>query len=111
MTRPNQTAGFSVQDFADEVERYAKAPILDYVIYNTERPTKSLLDRYALEGEREPVEYDQSELGQQHYQAVGAPLISHQAVKRNPNDTLLKRTLIRHDSDRVARLIMRIYFS
>jgi uncharacterized cofD-like protein len=111
MTRPNQTAGFNVQDFADELERYAGAPILDYVIYNTERPTKYLLDRYALEGEREPVEYDAQELAEQHYTAVGAPLISRQAVKRNPNDTMLSRTLIRHDSDKVARLIMRIYFS
>ena len=111
MTRPNQTAGFSVQDFADEVERYAGAPILDYVIYNTERPSKSLLDKYALEGEREQVDFDQEQLAEEHYQAVGEPLISKSAVKRNPNDTLLARTLIRHDSDKVARLIMRIYFS
>jgi uncharacterized cofD-like protein len=111
MTRPNQTAGFRVSDFADEVERYAGAPILDYVIYNTERPSKSLLDRYALEGEREPVEFDPKILAEQHYQAMGEHLISKAIPKRNPNDTMLQRTLIRHDSDKIARLIMRIYFS
>lgn len=110
MTRPNQTAGFSVQDFASEIERYIGAPILDYVIYNTVRPTKSLLDKYALEGEREPVEYNAELLAKQHYQAMGEPLISKTRVKSNPNDAL-KRTLIRHDSDKLARLIMRIYFS
>jgi len=111
MTRPNQTAGFSVQDFADEVERYAGAPILDYVIYNTERPSKSLLNKYALEGEREPVEFDATALANEHYHAIGEPLISKTKPKQNANDTLLKRTLIRHDSDKIARLIMRIYFS
>jgi uncharacterized cofD-like protein len=112
MTRPNQTAGFKVTDFASEIERYAGGPILNYVIYNTQRPSKSLLDRYALEGEREPVEYDRAELAKQHYIGVGEPLISRKAVKKNSNDKWPgMRTLIRHDSDRLARLIMRIYFS
>lgn len=111
MTRPNQTAGFNVADFAAEIERYAGAPILDYVIYNTQKPSRSLLERYALEGEREPVEYDRAVLNQQHYIAVGEPLLSKKPAKRNPNEKFLSRTLIRHDSDRLARLIMRIYFS
>ncbi len=111
MTRPNQTAGFSVSDFAAEIERYATAPILDYVIYNTDRPTPKLLEKYALEGEREPVEFDEADLAEKHYQAIGEELISKEPVKRNPNDTMLTRTLIRHDSDKLARVIMRIYFS
>ncbi|HEV2355138.1 MAG TPA: 2-phospho-L-lactate transferase CofD family protein, partial [Puia sp.] len=111
MTRPNQTAGFNVTDFAAEIERYAGAPILDYVIYNTQKPSRILLERYALEGEREPVEYDRTLLSQQHYIAVGEPLLSKKPAKRNPNEKFLSRTLIRHDSDRLARLIMRIYFS
>ncbi len=111
MTQFKQTAGFNVQDFAAEIERYAGGPILDYVIYNTERPSKQLLNRYALEGEREPVAFSTDYLAEQHYTPVGEPLISRTAVTRNPNDTMLKRTLIRHDSDKLARLIMRIYFS
>jgi uncharacterized cofD-like protein len=111
MTRPNQTAGFNVEDFADEVERYAGSPMLDYVIYNTERPSERLLERYALEGEREPVAFDESVLAKKHYQTIAEPLVSHAEVKQNPNDSMLKRTLIRHDSDTLARLIMRIYFS
>ena len=113
MTRPNQTAGFSVSDFAAEIERYAGGPILDYVIYNTELPGQKQLQMYALEGEREPVMFNPEELAKQHYRSVGEPLISRARPKRDPSDKLLagKRTLIRHDSDRLARLIMRIYFS
>jgi uncharacterized cofD-like protein len=113
MTRPNQTAGFTVQDFAAEIERYAGEPVLGYVIYNTESPAAKLLEKYALEGEREPVEFDSAALAKQHYIAIGEPLISRAEPKRAANDKLMagKRTLIRHDSDRLARLIMRSYFS
>ncbi|MDB5178453.1 MAG: hypothetical protein JWN01_396 [Patescibacteria group bacterium] len=110
MTRPTQTAGFSVQDFAAELERYNGGPFLDYVIYNTEHPAASLLRRYALGGE-EPVNFDQEILSRQTYRAIGDHLIAHSIPPSNANDTLLKRTLIRHDSDKLARLIMRIYFS
>jgi uncharacterized cofD-like protein len=109
MTRPNQTAEFNVTDFADEIERYVGSPFLDYVIYNTEKPSKTLLDRYAVEGD-EPVEFDQRVLADQHYHAIGESLISRITFKQNPNDKL-KRSLIRHDSDKLARIIMRIYFS
>jgi uncharacterized cofD-like protein len=110
MTRPTQTAGFNVEDFASELERYAGGPFLNYVIYNTERPSASLLKRYALEGE-DPVVFTLNTLQKKHYQAIGEPLIAQNTPTQNPHDKLLKRTLIRHDSDKVARLIMRIYFS
>jgi uncharacterized cofD-like protein len=107
MTRPNQTAGFTVTDFAAEVEHYAGGPILDFVIYNTMRPTTELLERYTLEGEL-PVEYDPTNLSRQHYQAVGQPLISQQPFAQAKHDTLLKRTLIRHDSAKLAQTIMNL---
>jgi uncharacterized cofD-like protein len=109
MTRPNQTAGFTVTDFADEIERYVGAPFLDYVIFNTERPSKALLERYAVEGD-DPVDYDLSVLDDQHYRAVGEPLVARMTFRQDPADKL-KRSLIRHDSDKLARIIMRIYFS
>jgi hypothetical protein len=75
-------------------------------------PTKSLLDRYALEGEREPVEYDPQELKQQHYQAIGAPLISK--ARRSSATPTTPCSSVRSSATTptsVARLIMRIYFS
>jgi len=108
MTRPNQTAGFTVEDFAAEIERYAGGEVLDYVLYNTDKPTPELLKRYALEGEQ-PVTYNQNALADRHYQAIGAALISKEPFMQGKNDTLLKRTLIRHDSAGIANIIMNIY--
>lgn len=110
MTRPTQTADFTVEDFAAEIERYTGGKFLDYVIYNTEKPTKDLLERYALEGEQ-PVPFDDQSLEAAHYSAIGANLIAHDMPVISKGEMMLKRTLIRHDPDTLARLIMRLYFS
>ncbi len=110
VTKPGQTDGFGAQDFAAEIERFVDAPILDYVLYNQTQPTKQLLAKYAKAGEF-AVKPSIKALEKAHYKAIGADLVSNTVTHQNPNDTMLQRTLIRHDSDKIARLIMRIYFS
>lgn len=111
VTKPGQTDGFMVHDFAAEIERFIGAPLLDAVIYNTDEPPKSIREKYMKEGEL-IVEFDLDILSGQHYQAVGVPLISHQASVFNAHDKIASvRSLIRHEPDRVAREIMKLYFS
>lgn len=109
VTTHGQTDGFKVHDFANEIERFIGAKRLDYVIYNTKRPSKALLGRYAKDQEF-GVEYDQAALTSAHYQPIGAELISDVVHEVDPDDTLFQRTFIRHDSDKVAKQIMKIYF-
>jgi len=112
VTKPGQTDGFKVNDYADEIERLAGSAFLDAVIYNTEKPTDALLKKYANEGELS-VEYDENNLRDAHYLALGANLLSGkvwQSVnKADPIAT--SRTLIRHDSQAIARVIMEAYGS
>lgn len=112
VTKPGQTEGFAVHDFASEIERLAGGEFLDYVIYNVHQPSKSLLEKYAADGEL-PVEIDAIALKQQHYRVKGAELLAGE-IWQNPNKKdpiAYRRTLIRHDPDAVARSIMKIYFS
>ncbi len=110
MTKPGQTDGFSVTDYANEIERIAGTEFLDVVLFNTERPTEKLIQKYAKEGER-PVEYDEQLLIEQPYAAVGAKLISSEiwqpTSKADPIAS--SRTLIRHDSETVARALIDLY--
>jgi uncharacterized cofD-like protein len=108
VTKPGQTDGFKVHDFAASLERYAGGPIFDYVVYNTAKPAQELLDNYAKEGELW-VEIDKGAFTKAHYQAVGENLISKKIHVQNPNDKFLQRTLIRHDNDKLARIFMRLY--
>lgn len=110
VTKPGQTDGYYVHDFADEVERLAGHAFLDAVIYNTEPPTEDLLIRYASQGEKS-VEYDEEVLRDRPYLAVGAKLLSG-SIWENTNAAdpiAAARTLIRHDSDAAASAIMELY--
>jgi len=105
VTKPGQTDGFKVGDFANEIERFIDSRKVDYVIYNNQRPDESLLKKYAAAGEFW-VAVDEAALGKAHYQAIGTNLVSGNISAHNPGDTLIRRTLIRHDGERLAQTIM-----
>lgn len=110
VTKPGQTDGFFVHDFVNEIERYIGENVLDYVVYNTKKPHKELLEKYAREGEY-AVEFDSEVMQGKFYRAAGAELLADGIYQQNPDDTLLHRTLIRHDSEKLARLLFKLYFS
>lgn len=107
VSKAGQTDGFTVSDHAKEIERFAGAPFLDYVVYNNADPSPELAKRYAEEGGVvTPVDHDALEAAV--YTAVGAPLLGSMATS-NASDTIAAtRSLIRHDGPRVARAIMDI---
>jgi uncharacterized cofD-like protein len=107
VNKPDYTAHFSVSDYAAEIERFIGSKVLDYVIYNTDEPPVSLLDKYMRDGET-IVGFDLDELDMMHYHAVGLPLIAQDPITNGPHDAA--RSLIRHDDARLARQLMSIYF-
>ncbi len=110
VTKPGQTDGFKVHDYVREIERFIGSKTVDYVIYNQLKPTLQLLKKYAQAGEY-AVGFDPKVFEKAHYQAIGDDLVSNAIPKLKPSEQRIPRTLIRHDSNKVARLIMRIYFS
>lgn len=111
ITKPGQSDNFSVADYADEIERFIGAPRLDYVLYNIELPSKNLLKRYALQNEF-GVEAKSQDFKQKHYKAVGKKLLSKEVKRAVKGDIIARtRSYIRHDSDALARQLMKVYFS
>lgn len=111
VTKPKQTDGFMVHDYVSEIERFIGAPVVDYVIFNTDEPTPEMLRKYTHNGEY-PVEFDLEAMEQAHYQAIGLPLIATEPIVHSKHDAISQhRSLIRHDADQVARQLMKIYFS
>lgn len=112
VTKPGQNDGYKVSDFVAEIERFAGVP-MDYVLYNNHRPPKELIEKYAHDGEF-LVEWDEAELESMHYRASGKRLIADSIwVNTNASSDPLaaQRSLIRHDADKVARELMRIFFA
>ncbi|MDD4989134.1 MAG: YvcK family protein [Candidatus Pacebacteria bacterium] len=109
MTQPGQTENFSVTDFVDEVEKYAGKDAFDYVVYNDKKPAQELLDTYAKEGEK-LVSANKKDFEGKNYKAIGENLVSSKIIPPKEGDKI-HRPLIRHDGDKLTRLLMKIYFS
>ncbi len=110
VTKPNQTDGFKVHDYAEEIERFIGAPVLDYVIYNTDEPAKTLLDKYMHDGEK-IVEFELEAFDSKHYRAIGLPLIAQDPVEQKTGDAIAHaRSLVRHNTALLSRQLMSIYF-
>jgi uncharacterized cofD-like protein len=109
VTKQGQTAGFCVSDHAAEIERFIGGDALDYVLYNEQVPTDELAQRYE-EEHAYLVEVDHDVLKQKKYAAIGGSFLGVVAEGHGSADVLpVTRSLIRHDSDAVARAIIDIY--
>jgi uncharacterized cofD-like protein len=111
VTKPGPTHGYKVHDFADELERLAGYEFINWVLYNTEMPDESLMKRYAHD-EEYAVEPDTAALETKHYGSKGSDLLAKSVWSgAQEGDPLASvRSFIRHNSDAVARQLMRIYF-
>lgn len=108
VSKHGQTDGFTVSDHAAEIERFAGTDFLDYVLYNEAAPSAQVAKRYEEEGGYITVA-DTGELSSRKYTAVGGNFLGKMA-QANQGDTLIgKRSLIRHDADAVAKLILELY--
>lgn len=105
MTKPTQTEGYQVHDFAAVIEKYLGGQVLDFVIFNNKKPPADLIKRYAAEGEKF-VGYDMNILENKRYLAVPADLVSKKIWRKSDGDIFLRRTLIRHDPFKLAELIL-----
>jgi hypothetical protein len=81
-------------------------PYIDMVVYNAQKPSAALLERYKQSGEM-PVEVDTQRLAAAHYQTLGCSLIAADPPKPRHGDPLAShRSYIRHDSGALARVLL-----
>ncbi len=90
-TKKGVTNGFTALDFIRTIEKYLGGPALDYAIVNTKRPGEERLSRYEQEGAG----------------FVALPG-DHNLKKPMPilGDFLRRRGFIRHDPDRLAKVLI-----
>jgi uncharacterized cofD-like protein len=103
MTKAGHTDGFDAADFIDEVERHIGRGRIDYVTLNSSMPDQALLARYASEGC--PVSGDGLRMREGTAHVLSADIIGKSEILQRPGDPI-RRTLIRHDPDALAALIV-----
>ena len=108
VSKRGQTDSFTVSDHAAEIERFAGTPFLDYVIYNNEVPSNEVAARYKAEGGY-VTEVDEETLAKQHYKTEGGSFLGKMAAVEKGDVIPVTRSLIRHDSNAVAKAILETY--
>lgn len=104
MTKHGQTTFYTARDHIMDVEKYLGNNVIDYVIVNSKMPRKDALSWYQEYGEH-PVNDD---LGNPtKYKVIRRNLIRDIIIKNSQHD-ILKRGIIRHDSEKLAKEIVGI---
>ena len=100
MTKFGQTDGFKVSDFVNVLQKYLGGKI-NVVLANNKKPRDDVLKKYA--GEKAKFVEANLKSGK-NLQVIGQDLISADVVKKASGDKL-KRSFLRHDSNKLAKLI------
>lgn len=100
MTKYGQTLGFSAMDHLRVLEHYIDHKIHTVIMNNTTLPAKALA--IYQKTQEFPVVDDMSD---NSYEVIRSDLIATDLVEKSASDTLV-RSLIRHDSDKIANVIV-----
>lgn len=99
MNRRGQTTGFKVSDYVNEVSRFIGEDAFDHILVNNQQPPKELIELYAQEGDL--VENDLDDGRVRFANLLGE-------MKVGAKKDLIRRSLIRHDSKKLAQELMHI---
>ncbi|MFH1683111.1 MAG: 2-phospho-L-lactate transferase CofD family protein, partial [Candidatus Woesearchaeota archaeon] len=99
VNKQGQTPNFKVSDYVDEIKRYIGEDIFDYVIVNNSVPPPQLVEFYAKEGSLVENDLDDERI-------ITADLLSTEL--KDAKGELMKKNLIRHDSKKLAKELMKI---
>ena len=103
MTKSGQTYGFSIKDHISEIIKYS-GRVPDYVLVNNTELNSDALKEYKKLHDVPVVDDLDKEFD---FKVIRDDLVSNQIQKKNSADKLY-RSLIRHDSDKLAKIIISI---
>lgn len=95
MTQPGETTGYSVCDHIDAIQKYGKDRMIDYVIINNGSIPKWLYGKYIEDGAAE-VLVDKDNI------------LSHNVEIVEENFVNINKNLVRHNSSKLAHIIMKL---
>jgi uncharacterized cofD-like protein len=92
MTQPGETTGYSLSEHLNAIQRHVPGRIVDFVVANRKSVSPDVARRYKKEGAERVV--------------VDLPLLNKQRVRVILDSLLEEHGVIRHDSKRLARLLV-----
>ncbi|TRZ53905.1 YvcK family protein [bacterium] len=106
--KKGQTEGFDVDDYVSAIENIVGKGRVNFVMYNTKKPSPRLLRKYEeQEGKNFLVEFHADKNPKRGYRLVQGDFLKEGETKQAKGDKLAaSRSFIRHDSKKLAKSIM-----
>jgi uncharacterized cofD-like protein len=95
MTQPGETTGYTVAEHLRAIQEHVKPTIVDVVVANREPASPNVARRYRRQGAQQV--------------AVNLPELRRMGVRVLLGDLLEERNVIRHDSARLAKLLLEAF--
>ncbi len=103
MTKSGQTTNYKASDHVRDLVKYlGREP--DYILINNGVISEEILSSYKLYNEVKVV----NDLNKSGYQIIEKDLVDVKKIERNSSD-ILYRSILRHDSDKVAKILVGIF--
>ncbi|MBF8262645.1 MAG: hypothetical protein HW387_310 [Parachlamydiales bacterium] len=98
MNRKGQTTGFKTSQYLKEIVQYLGVDVFDHILLNKQKPPQQVIQLYKAEGELVENDLDDPRI-------VFADLLGR--PKENAKGDIIKRSLIRHDSNKLAQELVK----
>lgn len=105
--KKGQTENFDLDDYANSLNEYIGRDKIKYVISSTKNPSEDLIKVYEKkEGKGSLVSFNKEKEIDRSYMVVRADVLYRKKAIKNKNDSIANtRSFIRHDSDRLAKVL------
>lgn len=108
--KKGQTEGYFLENYVKEIEKYIGSGRINFATFNAKKPAEKLIERYERqEGKRMMVECQNNIKNGKKYRIIRADLLNKGTLKKDNHDLIADtRSFIRHDSDKLAKVLMMI---
>lgn len=108
--KKGQTENFDLDKYAKEINDYIGGERIDFVIFAFNKPPRSLEEKYEKREGKNSIVRLKDEIGvDRSYRVVRANILNDSLIKENKKDKISDtRSFIRHDSDKLAKVILAI---
>ncbi len=111
MTQVGNTDNLKVEDFVSILERYLGKNVIDHVIFNTGKLSlKTAKEIKKIFPGADFIKYDKNLLKNKKF--IGEDIVNPYTRKLNSADSLVKganqRTIVIHDSDKIAKILLKL---
>ncbi len=108
--KKGQTENFDLDRYAEEANRYLGKKRIDFVTFNSKIPSEQLIKKYEKkEGRGMMVKFLENNGPKRRYKIIRAELLDEKKAEKNHNDPIsASRSFIRHNGNKLAKVIMMI---